>query len=771
MPYRKTVGQLDTDQTVNLTNCDQEPIHIPGFIQPYGLLLCLDSASLQIEQISQNIESALGRSVESLLGQPLSCLIPTRQAESIQSRLQEGDGVSLPLSSPLEFKKSDGTSETWTGHFHRREKRLILELERPDPLPLENKYLLSMFEHSTSLIFKTNSQKELCEVTAREIQRITGYDRVMIYRFDSDWNGEVVAEARSSNSVPSFLGQHFPATDIPSQARAVFLSNWLRMIPNVAYVPSPIVPKLNPRTQRPLDLGHAYLRSVSPLHIQYLKNMKVGSTLTISLIEDEQLWGLVACHHKEPKLLDPDLRYICSYMGKLVSSQLRVKIERETSTLQNRLVEIHAALANSMLQSEDLVKGLVNYSPTFRELTDCHGAAVALSSDGEWTLIGNTPTMEQIDHLSIWLSQYLDRTHSEVFHSDCLPLQFPDASAYRDRAAGVLAVRIPEGKHNFLLWFKPEVIQTISWAGPPNKNIEKMPDGTLKIEPRLSFETWKENVTNYSKPWSTIEIKAAMELQHSIMALNLRYQVKREREARTQVEQEIKDKKNLLATVSHDLKNPLSAIAMNLQLFEHQYRKLGEFPIDAKEVLSKASAMHARIGSTIKYMDNLLQDYLGVSKADSGTLSLDIKTNDALKLADEMVEMLQSLALKKQIQLTRISKEEACLINLDEDRIKQVLSNLISNSLKFTPPLGLITIRITRREKDLVFSVEDTGPGIAANELPHIFDRFWQSGINRERGVGLGLAISKGIIQAHGGRIWAESTPGKGTQMSFSLPL
>jgi chemotaxis family two-component system sensor kinase Cph1 len=409
------------------------------------------------------------------------------------------------------------------------------------------------------MILKTTSQKELCEVTAREIQRFIGFDRVMIYRFDSDWNGEVIAEARSRSSVTSFLGHYFPATDIPSQARAVLLSNWVRMIPDVGYVPSPIVPTLNPKTHLPLDLSLAYLRSVSPLHIQYLKNMNVGSSITISLIEDGKLWGPIACHNKEPKLLDTDLRSICSFIGKQVSSQLRVKIENETKIRQNRAVEIHGHLVESMLQEDDLVKGLLNYSPTFLELTQAHGAALAIHSEGEWSLIGSTPTQVQIKHLSAWLSQYLDLAHSEVFHTNCLPFHFPEATAYRDRAAGLLAVRIPKGKKNFLLWFRPDITETISWAGRPNKNIEKMPDGTLKIEPRLSFETWKENVTNYSRPWSSIEINAAMELQHSIMAIDLRHQFKRVKKSRSLLEQEIKDKKNMFATVSHDLKNPLSS--------------------------------------------------------------------------------------------------------------------------------------------------------------------------------------------------------------------
>jgi two-component system, chemotaxis family, sensor kinase Cph1 len=771
LPYRKTVGQLDKAQTVDLTNCDQEPIHISGHIQPYGLLLCLDSTSLQIEQIGQNIESALGHCVESLLGRPLSCLISNEQLESIRSRLQKWDEVTLPVSSSLDLKKNDGTSETWIGHFHRCENQLILELEKIDPLASDSRSLLSILERSSSLILKTNSEKQLCVVTAREIQRITGYDRVMIYRFDADWNGEVVAEAQNKTGMPSFLGQHFPATDIPSQARKILLSNWIRMIPDVAYEPSPIVPTLNPRTNNPLDLGQAYLRSVSPLHIQYLKNMKVGSTLTISLIDNGNLWGLISCHHKEPKMLDPDLRHICSVIGKLVSSQIRIKIDQDNSYRQNQLVQIHGALVDSMLRDDDPVRGLIKYSSKFLELTDAQGAAVALGESGEWTFLGKTPTKEQIDHLSVWLSQCLDQTHSEVFYSHSLPLQFPEASAYCDKAAGLLAVRIPKGQQNFLLWFKPEVIQTINWAGPPNKDIEKMPDDTLKIEPRLSFEIWKESVANSSKPWSAIEINAAMELQHSVMALDLKNQVKKERQARSQIEQEVKDKKNMFATVSHDLKNPLAAIDLNIQLFEHKYRKAEKTILDPKELFSEASAMHARIQNTIQYMYNLLKDYLGVTKADSGTLILRIKTKDAVRLAHEMVEMLQSLALEKQIRLTTIVHEEGCLIKLDEDRIKQVLSNLISNSLKFTPPHGKITLQLTRGEKDLVFSVQDTGPGIPPHELHHIFERFWQSGAKAERGTGLGLAISKGIIEAHGGRIWAESTVGKGTQISFSLPL
>jgi chemotaxis family two-component system sensor kinase Cph1 len=752
----------DLREELTVSNCEKEAIHIPGLIQPFGLLLCLSESGLRIDQVSSNVEKEIGRSVDSLLGQPLSTLISVRDIDALGS-LQR-----------FELKKGDGVIEPWSGVVHREGKNWIIELEkRAFDSSSESNYI-SRVEGIISEVRAAGTFKSLFDASVREVQRLTGYDRVMMYRFDSAWNGEVVAEARSGTGVESYLGHHFPATDIPPQARAVFLSNWIRMIPDVDYVPVPVVPALHPDTKAPLDMSLCFLRSVSPIHRQYLRHMDVRSTLTISLIDGEKLWGLIACHHSVPKLIGPDIRSICRFIGKLVSSQLHPKEQNQDFEYGAELAEANMSLVATMAKEEDLVLGLVNYTPNILALAGTRGIGAAIRIDNEWTLAGRTPSVQQIDELSHWLSERMGPSgtegEGEVFRTDRLSSLFPEASQYSDIASGLLAIQIPKAARCFVMWFKPEVLKTVTWAGNPRKNVEHMPDGSLKIEPRASFEGWKEVVRCQALPWKAVEIDAALKLKYSIVSIDLKRQFEKEKTARAKAERVSREKEELLATVSHDLKNPLAAIDLMMQLFEHKYEKADLGTISSARLLEEVTAAHTKVKSSTKRMRRLIHDLLDIAKIDESGFVLDLKQQDISELFSEVLNGLRPFAEEKNIQLNVRLLEQACPAMLDEDRVIQVLSNIVGNALKFTPAGGVITLAVEKCDQETVVAVEDSGVGISADHLPHVFDRFWQAQKTSSTGTGLGLAICKGIVEAHGGKIWIESTLGHGTKVSFSLP-
>jgi len=752
---------------LTITNCEKEQIHIPGLIQNFGLLVCVDTAELRIEQISENVEFFLGKSASSLLGESLTSLISLKEFEAVQTRLllKKED---LPFRIPLTLKKFDETTESWMGFIHRHEKQFIIELERAVDVGGEPFFI--KIENSISEIQSANSLRVLCEVSTREIQRLTEYDRVMIYRFDPDWNGEVIAESRSSHGLESFLGHRFPGSDIPPQARAVFLSNWIRMISDVDYVPVPIVPVLHHATGLPLNLGQAFLRAVSPIHIQYLKNMNVGGTLTISLIKDGSLWGLISCHHNTPKFINYDMRASCQFIGKLVSSQLGYK-ERITDTLElQRLQTIQSSLIKSMNREDDPVKGLLSDSSNLLGVVGSKDVSACIRIDGEWVLLGKTPTPTQIDRLVDWLQLHMTSTEEHAFHTDHLSSLFPEAESYCDVASGLLAVSIPKTDKNFIIWFRPEVLQTVTWAGNPKKHVEKLADGTFKIEPRLSFEAWKETVTSRSLPWRSVEIKAALELRNSILSIDLRRQFRLEQEARAEAERMSKEKGDVLSTVSHDLKNPLFSIDLIMEWFDKRYQHSDFSSLKSQAVLEDTRNVLSKIKVSTKRMQRLIEDLLDVAKIEGGTFSLDSKSKDVTIVIIDAVKLLTPHAQVKNITL-ETRTPPSCRRMVDEDRLVQVLSNLIGNSIKFTPSGGLITVSLDGRENDILVTVRDTGGGISPDHLPHVFDRFWQVLATRKMGTGLGLAICKGIVDTFGGKIWIESKLCEGTTVSFTLPI
>lgn len=522
-------------------HCEKEPIHIPGAIQPFGVLIAIDE-NLVIRNGSENFEKLTGTGITEAIGKPLSSFFFRNfHFEQIEAALASTkDEFDNPFHLCIEKSPTETPLECF---IHRHQGQIILELEEPREDSQQIKTFDKLIKSSIMTIQNAANQTELCESAVREIQKISGFDRVMVYRFDADWNGEVLAEARSRDDVDSYLGHHFPASDIPPQARAVFIANWIRVIPDVNYTPSPILPADSAKTKSPLDLSRAFLRSVSPIHIQYLKNMNVEATMTISLLSEGKLWGLIACHHEKPHLISSSARAGCKLIGKLISSLLWVKGELDDLIYKQHIRSVHEELLRSMSQNVNFIDGLISYNPNLLDLVGSQGSAVAVHYEDQWRLIGQTPTLDQVRKLSDWIAiNYFDR---DVFVTDSLSTLFPEAEEYKHIASGLLAVSLPQHSRGFIFWFRPEVLQSVTWAGNPHKQTVIMPDGTLKIEPRASFDGWKEVVRNRSLPWKKVEIEAVAELKNAIISIDLKKQYERERATRLEIEQEKEKFKNI----------------------------------------------------------------------------------------------------------------------------------------------------------------------------------------------------------------------------------
>lgn len=715
--------------TLALTDaCAKEPIHIPGCIQPHGVLLVV-GADGNVRQASANAATL----IEPGIGQPLLPALAELVREAVAGEVR-WRRITLPQGDVNAFAHVSGT-------------RTVIELEAAPMLdPASFLALQTRMQRSLAAL---NSAKDLTSLAAAittEIRALTGFDRVMLYRFDDEWNGSVMAEA-IGEGVESYSGQHFPASDIPAQARQSFLISRLRAIPSAEYAPSPLVP-----ADEPIDLTHALLRSASPVHLEYLKNMGVGASLTVSLLREGRLWGLIACHHRTTKLVPHEVRSACDLVGRLASSLIAVKEENEDLDYKRRLRDVHAQLLALMADSDDLVSGLVKSTPTLLDLTSASGAAAAIYFEGQWTVIGKVPTVEQIEGLVDWLSS---RDTLDIFSTHTLPAVYPPAARFKDIASGLLAISIPKSARNYILWFRPEVIQTVHWAGNPEKSV-RSDAGTMSLHPRASFEIWKQVVHNRSLAWKSSELEAAAELRKAIIELDLERQFRSERRARQALESAIQARDHVLAVVSHDLRNPLGVIQLSVQSLEQ-----------APDTLSKALP---RIDRACRRMNGLVEDIMSLSKMEAGKFVVDTVDVEANALMVDAFAMLEPLATAKAVTLRTTSDIPPSLVRGDPERLMQVFSNLVGNAIKFTPKGGAVTIHLEQNSAEARFGIHDTGPGIRAEDVPHVFDRFWQARKTAREGAGLGLAIAKGIVEAHGGRIGVDSIEGHGSTFHFTLP-
>ncbi|HYD93853.1 MAG TPA: ATP-binding protein [Noviherbaspirillum sp.] len=745
----------DPDQLAGLlSQCEKEPIHIPGAIQPFGVLLTVDPQRLLVQNVSENCAAAFGVSAPDLLGRPLSGLMSTQDPARLGVYLAAPDAGGQETVLVKLFPGDDKDARDWELRAHRHHDTLFVEAE-PAVAGTPGLFQNAVRE-AVGALQSAGSVQELCDRAAQQVKKITGFDRVMIYRFDADWHGIVLSEACSPH-VASYLGHHFPASDIPAQARAIFLQNWLRMIPDVDYLPSRIHPGTHPGSGAPLDLGKALLRSVSPVHLEYLRNMGVKASLTVSLVDNGRLWGLIACHHAAPLLVDRDTRAAAELVGRLVSTQLMIKEMQEDQHHRNRLGQARERLMRALEDEPDLTQGLPRHADKMLDMAGAEAGAVALCYGNEWTLVGPTPPVAELEKIVTWLVHaYPD---APVFETNRLSSYFPGAAAYKEVASGLLAMSIARAERDYVLWFRPEVTTTVTWAGAPDKPLRQSGD-LLTLHPRASFESWKEVVTGTAIPWKSVEIAAVEGLRADIIALALQQEYRKEQEARQRAEQLSREKDEMVMMVSHDLKTPLSAVSMSIEFLRRFH------PSTDKAV----QRMVERGERATKMMDKLIANILDVAKIEAGTLDVDLKPEHAEDLIREVVNVSAPVANEKGVQLAAAPANAPCQVLCARHRIFQVLNNLVGNALKFTPPGGKVNVAVHAQQSEIVFSVADTGEGIPPQHIEKIFERYWQADDTRRQGTGLGLWIAKGIVERHGGRMWATSRPGAGSTFYFTLP-
>ncbi|HWA77075.1 MAG TPA: response regulator [Polyangiaceae bacterium] len=737
---------------VTLANCDQEPIHIPGSIQTHGILLAVDEPELCVRMASVNTGQRLGVEHDALLGRSLDAVLT---ADSVGMIADVRVRSTLRDHNPLKLV-SARSGQVFDGILHRSGGLLLIELEpatSSDDLSFGQFY--RRVRKSVARLRETQRVLDLAALAAQEVRNLTGFDRVMVYRFARDASGEVIAEAKRDD-LESYLGLHYPASDIPAQARRLYTINWLRLIADVGYQPVPIQPTLNPLDGASLDLSHSVLRSVSPIHVEYLTNMGVKASMSISLVVDEKLWGLVACHHYAPYFVAYEARAASEFLGEALSWQIAARERADAFEHKASSQRVLAKLVERMAASPHPTLELAGPDSPLPNLVSAGSAAVHCG--GKFAVTGRAPSERQLRTFVDWLPSVLT---DQPLHTEALRLDYPGAPELTD-VAGVLVVPISLEDRHFLMWFRPGVERTINWGGNPEKTVE-VKDGVPRLSPRGSFALWKETVRGHSAPWEPAELEVVQELKQGILG-----GIEQRAAELAKLNEELRAsnfaKDEFLATVSHELRTPLNAMLGWLTLLES-----GELPLTKRAKAMETVTRNARVQA------QLVEDLLDVSRIISGKMRLDVQPVEPMEVVEAAIATVQPAAAAKGIRLQPILDPNAGPVMGDPGRLQQVLWNLLTNAIKFTPKDGRIQVRLQRVDSSIEIGVSDSGSGIRPEFLPHVFDRFRQSNgtITRShKGLGLGLSIVKHLVELHGGQVSVASEgEGQGATFTVRLPI
>jgi light-regulated signal transduction histidine kinase (bacteriophytochrome) len=489
----------------DLSNCDREPIHSPGSIQPHGFLFVLERGTWLIRGASANVRDFFAREVSALIGESINVVVEQDLTADLERVCDNPDVTLRPLFLRTILLSADGNPQNFTLVAHQSNELVILEGEKAaESAALQIEQELQTFLGQLS---STDSSQELQRLAVAEIRRLTGFDRCLLYQFDADWNGTVIAEDRNS-VLPKYLNQRFPAADIPKQARELYRRNRLRLIPNNTYRPSPVILRAGEIQAESLDMSLSVLRSVSPIHLEYMRNMGTGSSMSMAVLRDGELWGLLACHSLAPRWIPFATRSVCDLLAQFFGLQLATREQSRALVRRIELTVNLTRLIGDLAHASDVTE--IGHADELLGLAGASG--VALISDGKVVLHGETPTTEQVQTLAKWISGKKKPLLSwQNLAGDFLP-----GSEFADKASGVLAISIQEEPFAGVLWFRPELINVIEWGGEPRKAIEVHGEGR-SLHPRKSFEIWRETLRQHSAPWEAAAVLIASDFREAIL--------------------------------------------------------------------------------------------------------------------------------------------------------------------------------------------------------------------------------------------------------------
>ncbi len=750
---------------IDLTSCDTEPIHQIGAIQPTGVLIAVDQSTLTVEFASGNTKDLFGHGCADLLGRPLAWLVGDANCTALRSRNLLPTMPDLLRPWFLSFEGAGEAEADFECYPHAYDGRIVLEfvaIERGPAVTWETDLLR---QRVISELIQPETLTGLAQIGAQIIREVTGFDRVMIYRFAKDKHGEVIAE--STVRADSFLGLHYPASDIPDPARRHFLLNVIRIIPDINALPVPIMARsgtvADAASANPLDLTYSKLRAVAPVHVEYLNNMGVGASLSISLTSNRELWGLVACHHYAPLHLSWSTLRFCELIGGTISAllqslentiKLRHSIRAEKTAFEiEREARMGKPLRNVVRDHADIL------------MDQCNAQGLVMMLDGIAFEVGSTPVFPET-YLSL-----SDELVDGIATSDRLPGQDGANPAIMNEVSGAAMMELSDDGRDWLVLFRESFEQTIRWAGKPDKAVRRLQDGSSRLSPRGSFALWSEERRGRSEPFTATDHEMLRITRRALFAMN---SLDRERGAvAAKMAAEAEEARlrlilldaarnralgELASALAHELNQPLSAVTNYVNACRQELRNYGlAIPVQVDRLMDSAVSESSRAADLVRR----LRDFIG-----QGEIAL------------ERIDL--HAVIRQGVELALVARDgERCDIVFDMEpdmpeiladpvQVGQVILNLVRNSLSAMQgrERRVLTVSTRRGGPMARITIRDTGIGIAAEMLPKLFEPFHNSTTN---GMGIGLSLCRSIVEAHGGKISARAGPE--TEFVFTLRI
>ncbi|QIK96336.1 GAF domain-containing protein [Sphingomonas sp. HDW15A] len=535
------MSDWDSSAAVDLTNCDREPIHLLGAIQPIGFLIAL-STDWIVSAVSANVADFLDVAPDALIGQPIANFLQAEAVHSLRNRLallRGEDAIERVFRLPL-----TGSGRPFDAAIHVSGSKIIIEAE-----PSNERDYGDATGTVRGMIGRLDTARDLAAFFAegaRQVRALTGFDRVMVYRFDADGSGEVVGE-HAKSGIGSFFGLHYPHTDIPKQARELYTRSLLRVITDIDSMPVPIVPTLD-ENRKPIDLSLSVLRSVSPIHIEYLRNMGVRASMSISILVDGKLWGLIACHHYSPRCPGFERRSVAELFAQMFAMRIESRLRQQVVEYERRARDISDQLLGAVASDETLLNDPAWLSDILTHAIPADGVAVWIN--GSYAMSGQTPDTRGVAAIVQALN---GAAASRVFATDRIADLVPDSDF--GSVAGMMSLPISRTPRDYVILFRSERVRSVRWAGDPHKPVEYGPNGP-RLTPRESFEEWKELVHGRSEPFTPSEVRVAETLRATLIEVVLRLSD----EATVERQRATARQDLLIAELNHRVRNILSLI-------------------------------------------------------------------------------------------------------------------------------------------------------------------------------------------------------------------
>ncbi len=726
------------DFEVTGDNCHEEPIHQTIAIQGGTYMMIFSVKDSALVAVSENIDQMVTAESADFFGKTAKILMNNTVYRAYNDMNEDKIWYDDPVQVDFDGKNYNLIRSTH-GDYHILEFEPIYDsISSFQPIRGIRNVLLSI-EH-------IDDKEILYQKTANLIKSFTGYDRVMIYQFDSDMNGSVVGEA-VSDDYESFLGLHYPASDIPKIARDLFLLNRSRIIGDIGKDVSWL--SFNPQLTEisNIDLSLSQFRASSPVHIEYLQNMGVSATFNASIILNGKLWGLISCHHYSSRFINYEIRKSCEIIADELSKRILEINSQEYETDLSKKIERLELFSNKISTKSDVAVQLETLEENLTDLCNADGFCFYSPKFGNYSF-GTTPSLSQIYELC----DFLDSQGHSFFFSREISKDIPEKLKFDDRIGGVNFLSIQGDDRFYLLWFRKVESEDVFWGGDPTKpyEIDYQEDGQIQISPRKSFEKWKTTVEHRSLDWESSDVEITRRLKDALIHKSIKRQAAKAEMLSNQIEE-------LIYTSSHNLQEPLRTISNYMELLFEELQDTDN--ADVEFVIKRTSLAANR-------MRELVQSMLDYSRLKASENNEWIHLNTMI---DELKEDLGGLISERNAE---IQTEALPSVFFDKMLVQQLFSNLITNAIKYTPNdrSPALQLSILKQSEFSILKVSDNGEGISDSDFDRIFMLFQRSDSAKDKeGTGIGLAHCKKIVESMGGEIWVTSKIGEGSTFHISI--